>query len=844
VQALGRYRLVAEIGRGGMAEVFLAVAQGTAGFQKLLVVKALAEGSEDEPEHLTMFLDEARLAARMHHPHIVATHEVGEDRGRHFLVMEWLDGQPLHKVLARMPEGALPLPHRVRILCDTLSALHYAHELTDFDGTPLGIVHRDVSPQNVVVTFDGTVKLVDFGIAKASLSSTETQVGILKGKVAYMAPEQARGERVDRRADVFAVGMMLWEVLVGRRMWKGKTDREILEHVFRGEMPSVEEARPDAPPGLASICARALALDPVDRYPTAAAMQRDLEKVLRALGPLPASDLGDRMQETFAEMRARTRTVIEERLRGLSPDASTSMVAPLSLPSTATESLTSEEVTRPSVPRALRNTGRTGIAQTLEPVPTPKRRRPVWPWAVAAGLFVLALPTGWYATRTPPTVAGAVERPVAALGSATPNTPAPTTAPTATPSGACGAKNKPLVEINGDIDGDFTLSCANDYLLKFLVFVKPGATLTIEPGTVIHGDPATKATLVVQPGGKLVARGKKNEPIVFTSAKAPSERRPGDWGGVILLGRAPLNLRDEKGQPQKGRIEGITQGGLYGGDDPDDDSGVLEYVRIEYSGVVLGPNNEINGLTLGAVGRKTVLDHILVRQTADDCFEFFGGTVDGKHLVCQYGGDDGFDWDYGYRGRLQFLFLQQDPSVVDDTNGFEGDNDPAGSANEPRSEPTIWNATLCGMNKDAPKEQYGMLFRRGTRGHVWNTIVTGFEAGLDVRDKSTRVEVRSSIFFKNPIAHVEKPGPFDDDDGFDEVAFVLDPSRKNLVMDPKIPGCFDPTHPRPGPLASLTANAATPPADGFFDPKAAYVGAFRDEKDDWATGEWIAWGSR
>ena len=162
--------------------------------------------------------------------------------------------------------------------------------------------------------------------------------------------------------------------------------------------------------------------------------------------------------------------------------------------------------------------------------------------------------------------------------------------------------------------------------LKFTTFVKSGVTLTIEKGTTIYGDTATRGTLVIQPGARLVARGTSDEPIVFTSENMLSRTaRPGDWGGLIVLGHAPINLRGIDGRPARGRIEGIKTGGEYGGANPDDDSGILEFVRIEWSGTEIAPNNEINGLTLGGVGSRTKLSHIEVRNTADDCFEFFGG---------------------------------------------------------------------------------------------------------------------------------------------------------------------------------------------------------------------------
>jgi len=408
----------------------------------------------------------------------------------------------------------------------------------------------------------------------------------------------------------------------------------------------------------------------------------------------------------------------------------------------------------------------------------------------------------------------------------------------------CDRPVKPIVTIEGDITGNFTLNCDKTYLLNGYVFVKSGARLTIAAGTTLIGDTTSKATLIVQPGGTLIASGTPMRPIVFTSARTPSSRAPGDWGGVILLGKAPVNVPNPT-------IEGITTGGEFGGIDENDSSGVLRYVRIEYAGVRIAPNNEINGLTFGGVGRGTVVDHIQVRRTADDCFEWFGGTVDAKYLVCQHNEDDGFDWDMGYRGRLQFLVLQQDPSFADETNGFEGDNNPAASTAEPRSEPVIFNATLCGKNVDVAEQQYGMLFKKATRGTIRNALVMGFEAGLDVRDPMTSVELTNSIFWGNvpeAIAYAEDGSnsttQANDDEGFDERAFFNHPDRSNDVVDPGVAACFDARRPVFGPAKSLTSKAATPP-EGFFDRTAAFIGAFRDANDTWATtGNWVVWMER
>jgi serine/threonine-protein kinase len=311
--ALGKYRLIAELGHGGMAQVFLALARGPAGFNKLAVIKQIREQLADDPEFLTMFLDEARLAARLNHPNVVQTNEVGEDGKRYFICMEYLEGQPLNRIIQRVGrENGIPLGVHLRILCEALAGLHHAHELTDYDGTPLQIVHRDVTPHNVFVTYAGQVKIVDFGIAKALSQSAETKAGVLKGKVAYMAPEQARGDKVDRRADLFSVGVMMWEALAGRRMFKGLTDVVIIQKIVNGQLQSPKSANAAVDEKLDAICMKALAHNRDERYATAAEFQQAIEEALEAMGDRSTlREAGKLIQQHFEPERARIKALVE-----------------------------------------------------------------------------------------------------------------------------------------------------------------------------------------------------------------------------------------------------------------------------------------------------------------------------------------------------------------------------------------------------------------------------------------------------------------------------------------------------------------------------------------------------
>lgn len=328
---LGKYQLVAEIARGGMGIVYLAVTQGPARFSKLLVVKELKPDLVDDETFLDMFLEEARLAARLNHPNIVQTYEVGEENKRHFIVMDYLDGVTLARVLRRKPP-----PHvfsrnmHLRVICEILAGLHYAHTLKDFDGTDLGIVHRDVTPQNVFITFDGTAKVVDFGIAKALDSGLETRTGVLKGKPAYMAPEQIAGD-VDRRADVFSAGVMIWEAIAGKRMWSKKGDVEVLTSMLKGEVPSIREHAPDVPEELARIVERSLLKDREARFDGASALQDALEEFLRDDPTATMREVGRAVGEIFADERMTTRATIDTclaRLKGGSVGKLPSLLPP------------------------------------------------------------------------------------------------------------------------------------------------------------------------------------------------------------------------------------------------------------------------------------------------------------------------------------------------------------------------------------------------------------------------------------------------------------------------------------------------------------------------------------
>ena len=284
---LGRYELLAEIGAGGMASIYLSKISGPAGFQKPVALKVIHSHLSHNKYFLNLFLDEARLASQLQHPNIVQIFELGEDDGIYYIAMECLSGETVVSLGSRLVDpqrGAMDPRIACYIALQAAEGLHYAHEMTDLDGTPMELVHRDVSPQNIFVTYSGGIKLLDFGVAKAAGRSQETPTGELKGKFAYMSPEQIRENQVDRRCDVFALGINLWEMLTNKRLFMSRAAHSILTKVCSGIVPSVREFQPDVPEALERVCFKALEKDPDHRYSTAMDFQEDLLSAALAIG--------------------------------------------------------------------------------------------------------------------------------------------------------------------------------------------------------------------------------------------------------------------------------------------------------------------------------------------------------------------------------------------------------------------------------------------------------------------------------------------------------------------------------------------------------------------------------
>lgn len=422
-----------------------------------------------------------------------------------------------------------------------------------------------------------------------------------------------------------------------------------------------------------------------------------------------------------------------------------------------------------------------------------------------------------------------------------------------------------VVELSGDISSNRTLTADKKYLLKGFVYVTEGVTLTVEPGTVIMGEKSSKGTLVITRGGKLMAEGTVSKPIVFTSQQAAGARREGDWGGIIILGKAKINPAGGEAKIEGGLIP--TAGGdekkyiWYGGADDADNSGSLKYCRIEFGGIAYSPDNEINGLTMGGVGSGTKLSYIQVYRSGDDAFEWFGGTVNADHLVATYTWDDDFDTDFGYSGKVQFGIAQRVKSTADvsGSNGFESDNDGNGTTNVPQTRAVFSNMTVVGPIATAGTSginanfQHAAQIRRNSSESIINSVLIGFPIGLYIDDskvvsnKTSDNAVAGTLLFKNNVlagnaATNKFSAAWTADGGLWFTAginTVLDSAQKAKLVDAYK---FAPSVSTPAGRPSYLLNAGSPALTGAdftgiagFE-AVSYRGAF-DGSNDW-TATW------
>jgi len=367
LEAFGKYRIIGPLAKGGMAELSLAVQVGVEGFTRVVALKRVLAANAASTPFVQMFLDEARLAARLDHPHIVRIYELGLEQGAYFMAMEYLPGEDLQHIAAMSAAAGAQVDPDIAafIVQRAAEALHFAHELTDADGRPLDLVHRDVNPSNVLVTYQGHVKVVDFGIAKAATNTFETEVGMIKGKMGYLAPEQfSDGMVIDRRCDVFGLGIVLWELLAGTTLFRRESSGATLMAVRLGEVPSLRDQRPELDPQLEAIVIKALAREPSQRFQTAAELEEALDRYLRNRSFRPSDrDLGKWLEELGGTRKAELKKSIA---RGTNVTASFHELRRLGA----------------ATPQ--------GVART--PMPTALRPRPLWQVAsfATAGLLLVA----------------------------------------------------------------------------------------------------------------------------------------------------------------------------------------------------------------------------------------------------------------------------------------------------------------------------------------------------------------------------------------------------------------------------------------------------------------------
>jgi hypothetical protein len=323
-----------------------------------------------------------------------------------------------------------------------------------------------------------------------------------------------------------------------------------------------------------------------------------------------------------------------------------------------------------------------------------------------------------------------------------------------------GGNVTPPVDPNSNvITGIITTSrfyAKGTYILKGYVYVTDGATITFEAGSIIKSDITEKGALIIERGAKIIASGTASNPIVFTSGKPVDQRAPGDWGGIVLLGKAPTNRPLDPAPTIEGGV-----GRQFGGTDPNDESGILRYVRIEYAGIAAEPGSEINGLTCGGVGSGTIIEYVQVSFGNDDAFEFFGGTVNAKYLVALATADDDFDFDFGYTGKIQFAVSCRKPDFVDAGdagNGIECDNDGSGTTATPRTRPQLSNFTILGPNSAtaAANHNFSQRWRRATQFVFRNSIIAGHpDAGFSMESDATINDyfVNGNSEFRNNLVH-------------------------------------------------------------------------------------------
>ncbi len=398
--------------------------------------------------------------------------------------------------------------------------------------------------------------------------------------------------------------------------------------------------------------------------------------------------------------------------------------------------------------------------------------------------------------------------------------------------------DKPVIVVTGEVTASETWTANNYYVLRGAVFVRNAATLNIQAGTWIIGESGSVGTLIVERGGRLNAVGTREQPIVFTSDQPVGARARGDWGGLIINGRAPVNLEGGEGAG-----EGDT--GVYGGNDPNDNSGTLRYVRVEFAGVEFSPDNELNGIAFQGVGRGTTVDFVQVHMNRDDALVWFGGTADIKHAVASNAADDSFDWTFGWSGRAQFIAIHQRGDDAD--NAIEADNNEFNNSLTPRSNPQIYNITICGDPGGLASEvQRGSNLRRGTAFTIRNFLMTGLRVGFQIETTNTSTtgqvdngvsQMGAGVSWNNltPAAAMHASVMTYINNGrFPNIRLNVDPGLPTAACANHENPNFQPTS-----IATLAGGQLAPiqpPNDGFFE-AVTFIGAVPPAPaDDWTRG--------
>ncbi|NUP05205.1 MAG: serine/threonine protein kinase [Polyangiaceae bacterium] len=521
----GKYTLMRKLASGGMAELFLALHRSVAGFEKFVVIKRILPQMNQDRQFIDMLLHEARIAATLTHPNIVQTYDVGQVEGTYFIAMEHIEGEDIRTIIREMKKKALvefPLEHALAIVIGLCAGIAYAHEKRGVDGKNLGIVHRDISPQNIVVTFSGDIKVVDFGVAKSLHASEESKGGHLKGKVPYMSPEQAEGQDIDFRSDIFAAGVILFELTTGRRLFKSSSEYDTLKLICETEYPMPSDVAPNYPAALERIVMKALAKNPDARYQSARDMQAELESFVRQERlPVSTVSMGKWMQDLFADKLAMQKADLQD-IKPLA-DQIAAQYPPQDFSPATTGSHPSASFDQSST-----GAGAPGAAKTIPP----REKRGAGMYLGMAALLVAAGGVAFFALKSrnepakqaaAPTVETAATQPSAA-------------APAADPRGAVRIESDPAgaaIWINGDLKQEVTpatidnLPFGSDIQIKVS---KEGFESYKETVKLAQGD-EKKISVKLDTGSVTAELDVNPEPTVWVDGKPWK----GDWKKISGL---------------------------------------------------------------------------------------------------------------------------------------------------------------------------------------------------------------------------------------------------------------------------------------------------------------------